>query len=126
MYLKHYETNEYSIEILLSNKSESISFDQCFEFNQSKILPKIFKLRDNRVFSKIKLKKFESTLIRITCKGKITFSELKRILPTIFDTKVIKRLNEYNFVESNKEQLIEMSKEIIGKEKAEGLMNKKI
>lgn len=126
MFLKHYETNRYSIEILLTNKLELVSFDQCFEFNIPKILPKWFKLRDDRIFSKIKLERFDNTVVRITCKGQIEFSELKNILPTVFDIKKIKKLNEQNFVENNRTKLIEMTQGIIGKEKAESLLNKKI
>jgi hypothetical protein len=126
MFLKHYETSRYLIEILLTNKSELVSFDQCFEFNIPKILPKWFKLRDDRIFSKIKLERFDNTVVRITCKGQIKFSELKNILPTVFDIKKIKKLNEQNFVENNRTKLIEMTQGIIGKEKAESLLNKKI
>ena len=45
MFLKHYETNRYSIEILLLNKNEFISFDTCFQFNMPKILPKTLKVK---------------------------------------------------------------------------------
>ena len=126
MFLKHFETGKYAIEILLDNKSELISFDQCFEFNKFEVLPKVFKIRDSRIFSKIKLNKYENKLIRITCKGKIEFYELKHLLPTVFDIKKIRKMNEISFIQENRQQLIDVSKDIIGKEHAEMILNKKV
>lgn len=125
MYLKHYETSKFTIEILLDNRSELISFDRCFECNIPEILPKVFRNRDNRVFTKVKLNKFENVVSRISCKGKVEFSDLKALLPTVFDFKKIKKLNEIVFIEQNREQLIELSKEIIGKEQVEKLLDSK-
>ncbi len=123
MFLKHFETRKYAIEILLENGKEEISFDDCFECNRSELLPKVFKTRDERTFSKIKLNKYENKLIRISCKGIVEYSDLKALLPTVFDIKKIKGLNEKQFIKENRNQLIEMSKDIIGKEQAEQMIN---
>lgn len=126
MFLKHFETNRYSIEFLLDNSSELVSFDKCFELNMPEVLPKSFKVRDGRVFCKTKLTKPENTVTRITCKGKVTFSDLKALLSTVFDLKKIRRLNEMTFITVHKEQILEMGQEIIGKDQVESIINKRL
>lgn len=125
MFMTSYQTERYVINVYTTNKSPLISFETCFIFNSSEILPKTFKIRGNKVFSKTKLEKYESTLLKIECKGKIEMDDLKKHLPTIFDYKIIRKYNSATFIEKHLDDILKLSTPILGKDEALNLIKKK-
>lgn len=127
MFTLLYQTNKYKIVAILTNKSDIISFNECFEIIASdeilKYLSKYIKIRCNRAYPKNKLLTFESEILKITLAGKIAIDDLKKHLPTVFDNNYIKRMNSMEFMETNKEIIIETAGNIIGKENSKKLVD---
>lgn len=130
MYRKTYQNEKISIEAELENDSPLISFDECFYIDdsgceKSLVMPKAFKIRDNRIFYKYRLNTYNNRIIRIICKGNVNFRDLKRFLPTVFDYNEIRKINEKEFINKNYDQIIELTKGIINKDEVESILNKK-
>ncbi len=90
-----------SIHVNYNGKNaESLSFENCFLTNIKK-LPSPFIIRNGRVFCSVKLQINTGIVHSITYKGKFRFCDLKKMLPTIFDIKYIKKMNHKNFIQEN-------------------------
>ncbi|RVD91323.1 hypothetical protein TUBRATIS_22270 [Tubulinosema ratisbonensis] len=111
MQLKKIENNYFTLLLHLSNQTDKISFNQCIEIKSNSLLPPkllFFTQKENKLFSKIKIKTFTNTLkiIELNFKKQLSYrkicSFLKKYLPTIFDRKIIYQMNneidlkEYN------------------------------
>ncbi|KAM0680282.1 hypothetical protein GINT2_001668 [Glugoides intestinalis] len=126
MYKKYYESDKICIEAELENNSEIVSFESCFLYEGPEVLPSTFKVRDGRVFSTKKLMKCENKLIKVFCKGKVTFKDLQKFLPTVFSFNEIKKINERLFVKENHNQIIELTKNILGRDKIDAILKRKL
>lgn len=126
MYKKYYESEKISIEAELENDSEIVSFENCFLYEGPEILPNTFKVRDGRVFSTKKLMRYENKVIKVFCKGKVTFKDLQKFLPTVFSVNEIKKINEKTFVKENHKQIVEWTKNILGRDKVEAILKRKM
>lgn len=113
---KSFQSRQYTIRAYTTTDSEVMSFDTCFEINRYDILPRSFKTRNGRTFTKIKLKQYKSVVDRIQCEGHVTFADLKRHMPTIFDPKIIRSLNSQSYLRENIDQIIVLGSAIIGEE----------
>jgi len=125
MHFLSFQSQSYKIEAYVTEKSDRISFDTCFILNSSEMLPKMFKIRDDRIYCKIKLNSYDSVVSRIHCEGRVTFETLKKHLPTVFDTKVIKRYNSQDYWKSNADQIKAISQSIIGEERTNEILKNK-
>lgn len=125
MHFLSFQSQSYKIEAYVTKKSDRISFESCFILSGSEMLPKIFKIRDDRIYCKIKLNSYDSIVSRIQCEGRVTFEILKKHLPTVFDTKVIKRYNSQDYVKRNIDQIKAISQSIIGEERTNEILKNK-
>lgn len=126
MFIKKFQSEKFVITAEMENNSEYVSFDRCFIINTPDILPKSFKIRDDRVYCKAKLKRYDNVLLRVECSGKVTFRNLQRFMPSVFDFKHIRKMNEKTFIKDNFVQILRLSGEVIGKEKAEQILKEKV
>ncbi|KAL6121814.1 hypothetical protein NUSPORA_01217 [Nucleospora cyclopteri] len=98
-----------------------ISFNDCFSISGSFSLPKYLICRNNRVFFKIpdyQLKQFNYTLISLQCKKHCSKTNLSKLLPTIFNKKVILEINGKYFLIENMDIISEIAGEMIGNNEA--------
>lgn len=125
MFVKQYSTDKYTIIAELANSNELISFDKCFIIDGSYILNRSFKIRDDRVYCKNKLKNYDNVLYKIECKGKVEYKNLQTFLPTVFDFKVIRKNNEKSFINANHKLIVKLSQDILDQEKVKSILEKK-
>lgn len=130
MYKKTYQNERMSIVAELENNHYLVSFDECFyiddsECKKSILMPKAFKNRDGRIFYKNKLNTYKNRLISMKCSGDVNFKDLQRFLPTVFDYREIRRINEKEFIRENYDQIMELTKGIVSKDEVESILSKK-
>jgi len=126
MFIKQFHSDKYTIKAEMENNSDLVSFDRCFVINTPGVLPKSFKIRDDRVYTKVKLRRYENVLHRVECTGEVSFRGLCRFMPSVFDVREVKRMNEREFIKENFIQIVGLSEEVIGREKAEEILRGKI
>jgi hypothetical protein len=128
MFYRLFQTGDYMIEAYLTGKSDKISFNECFEIiapdELQKKLLRTFKIRNDRVFNKVKLQSYESELISLKCTGQVTLTDLKKHLPTVFDYQYIKKHNSELFIKKNKDLIANIASSIIGEENTKNIFNK--
>lgn len=110
----------------MTTNSEVLSFDRFFEIDRNDILPKSFRTRNGRTFTKIKLREYESAVYRVQCDGHVTFAHLKKHMPTLFDSKVIRSLNSMSYLRENMEQIMDLGSAIIGEEKTRKIIRSRL
>ncbi|KAI4293035.1 hypothetical protein PAPHI01_2309 [Pancytospora philotis] len=98
------------------------SFDGCFALVFHGTLPRPFVQRDTRVFCSVKLDAYTNTVESIECAEGVRFSDLKRHIPTIFDTAHIRRINNKALYQKHKELALQLASSVIGVERAEELL----
>ena len=125
MFVRQYQTERFTVKAEMENDTEEISFDTCFIINMSDILPKTFKIRDDRVYCRNKLKKYSNVLFNISCAGKVEFKDLQKLFPTVFDTNEIRRINQKEYIKENYKEIVNLSQDILGLEKVESILKKK-
>ncbi|ELA42477.1 uncharacterized protein VICG_00576 [Vittaforma corneae ATCC 50505] len=125
MFVRQYQTERFTVKAEMENDTEVISFDKCFIINTPDILPKTFKVRDDRVYCKNKLKKYSNVLFNINCTGKVEFKDLQKLFPTVFDTNEIRKINQKEYIKENYKEIVNLSQDILGLEKVESILKKK-
>lgn len=125
MFVKQYLTEKLMIRAEMENDTETVSFDKCFIINTPDILPKTFKIRDDRVYCRNKLRKYSNVLSSIYCTGEVEFKDLQRFLPTVFDAREVRKINQREYIKENYKEIIRLSQDILGLEKVESILKKK-
>lgn len=102
MHIKKIDNPCFSLILHLSSKNDLISFNTCIEINANSVLPSnllFFKQKDSKLFSTIKLKSFNCELLKLEFifKKEVSYKKmcsfLKKHLPTVFDRKIIMKMN---------------------------------
>lgn len=125
MFSRSFQNQKYTIRVDATTDSRSMSFDTCFEINTHDALPRSFKTVNGRTFTRTKLERYESVVDRIWCEGNVTFADLKKHIPTIFNYEIIKSLNSQSYLKENIGQVIALGSAIIGEKKTKRIMKNK-
>ncbi|WEL38372.1 hypothetical protein PFJ87_04g00430 [Encephalitozoon hellem] len=119
---RKFEACEYSILIYTSGCGSVLASDSCIEFVTpvSVNFPKEFVLRENRIFCKTKIEGCHRKL-RIVKIERISgscnaYAVLKRLIPSVFDVRFIRKANLQSYLYSNRDLIMRSSTRILGKE----------
>lgn len=126
MFFKLFQGRHYTIRAFITIDSETLSFDRCFEIDRNDLLPKSFRTRNGRTFTKTKLRAYESIVHRVQCDGNVTFTNLKKHMPTLFDFKTIRSLNSMSYLRENMQQIVSLGSAIIGEEKTKTIIRSRL
>lgn len=94
------------------------SFSTCFEISQTGTgfgLPKPFRRRGPKIFCRARLRpgSYHREVSRVECAGTVTFSDLRRLLPSIFDVQYIRAYNRTVFINQNRTEIVRLLAQIL-------------
>ncbi|AFN82794.1 hypothetical protein EROM_040250 [Encephalitozoon romaleae SJ-2008] len=122
MHERKFETNEYSMLIYTTGRGSILSCDSCVELITPVHInfPKEFILKENRIFCKIRIegcyRRLKIVKIERMSGSCNAYTVLKRLIPSVFDVKFIRKANLQSYLHSNRDLIMRSSLRILGRE----------
>lgn len=122
MHEKKFETNEYSMLIYTTGHGSILSSDSCIELVTPVQInfPKEFILKEDRIFCKIKVegcyRRLKIVKIERISRSCNAYTVLKRLIPSVFDPRFIRKANLQSYLHSNRDLIMRSSLRVLGRE----------
>ena len=124
-----YETRLGRIVLVCENSSEEmVSFDGCFDMpciGDGHIrLPGAFRVRGSKVFCSKKIANPGNIVHSVECTGGVTYADLRRHVPSIFDMQFINKTNSDWYLRENLGLIVDIASEVLDRDEVLSILKK--